>query len=144
MNYLLFCFVMVLMIIFTLFMRLLMYFIKLSDRLKTVLWVYTSSFVVWFGFTGYYGGVNPCKQISKKQGKSSNFMECIFNIKPPQHKHMKFDKKLFSDATFGDKMRSDMIFNNAWFFLPLLYFFPIALIVFVWKWLFGGIFNSEK
>ena len=141
MNYLSFFFVMLLLIIITLFMRFFMYFIKLRDGLKTVLWFYTSSFVVWFGFTGYYGGDRPCRQISKKQGKTSNHMECIFNIKPPQHKHMKFDKKLFSDVTFGNKALSDGIFDNAWWVLPLLYFVPILAILLVWKWLFGGIFN---
>ena len=106
-------------------------FLKLSGGQQQLLWLYFILFVGWFGFTGYYGAIYPCSQVSKKQGGSSNIVDCIFSLKPPQS--AKFDRDLFSYTTFGNKFLSDFIIDVIG--LPMLFVFGGYLITVtpIWK-----------
>ena len=104
-------------------------FLKLSGGQQQLLWLYFILFVGWFGFTGYYGAIFLV-HVKKTRG-SSNIVDCIFSLKPPQS--AKFDRDLFSYTTFGNKFLSDFIIDVIG--LPMLFVFGGYLITVtpIWK-----------
>ena len=121
--------------------------------LQTLLLYFYFVLVLLIQFSGYYGSVDPCKQLSKKEGGKAGRWHCIMNIKPPHE--AKFNKKLLASLFNNDQELTDFLVSDVfgyfnfesgirWLEFILISIFFVMVMGPWWRWLDSPLKTQQR